>query len=130
MSIDILKDKSILYVEDDVMTRDLMKTLMSRYFKEFHVASCVDDALEIYKRVDPDMVVSDYQMAGRNGGSLYLELKKERDVKPFVFLTAYPEDVEETFENVENMIPKPIMREDFLLKVANIFKNNTTSTAT
>jgi len=49
-------------VEDDDFTRNILTDILNMYFKEVYVASDGKIGLELYKRVDADIVLSDIQM--------------------------------------------------------------------
>ncbi len=49
-------------MEDDDLTRNILTDILNMYFKEVYVASDGKIGLELYKRVDADIVLSDIQM--------------------------------------------------------------------
>jgi signal transduction histidine kinase len=59
-----------LVVDDDADSRDLVKRLLAEYRVSVDVASSVDEALELFKRRVPDVVLSDIGMPEKDGYDL------------------------------------------------------------
>ncbi|MCK4442023.1 MAG: response regulator, partial [Sulfurovaceae bacterium] len=57
-----LNNYTILYVEDDIDTQELMSNILKMTFKEVFVASNGKEGLELYKEKKPDIVLSDISM--------------------------------------------------------------------
>ncbi|VAW48224.1 hypothetical protein MNBD_GAMMA02-1605, partial [hydrothermal vent metagenome] len=68
-----LKDSSILYIEDDAITRKQL----SKYFKSecrvLYTAVDGQEGFEHYQKYDPDIVITDIEMPKLNG----LEMAKK-----------------------------------------------------
>jgi two-component system, NtrC family, response regulator AlgB len=80
---------SVLLVEDEAILRDSLKDSL----KDTHNVAAVgsaEEALELLKQLDFDVVVTDVRLPGKDG----LQLVKEiRETKPYikpVIITAYP----------------------------------------
>ena len=89
-------------------------------------ASSGEEAIEIYRRECPDMVLSDLQMPGMSGLELQQALQKEmQKTIPFMFMTAdHDEDTENMgFENgAMDFIRKPFRPDVLLRYVGNILQ--------
>lgn len=109
-----LSEKTLLYVEDDTLTLTLMEKMVHSSFKEIHLARSGDEGLELFKEKQPDIVVSDYQMPGINGEKLLQKIKEIDPGALFIFLTAYPEDIEEISAKADAVIAKPVVKKEFL----------------
>ena len=57
----------ILYVEDEDELRENTKRPLSRLCNKFITASNGQEGLELYKKYNPDIVVSDIKMPNMNG---------------------------------------------------------------
>lgn len=102
-----LKQSSLLCVEDDTDTLNLMSEFFSRYFGEVYTASSGEEGFEVFCRYTPNVVITDIVMP--NGDGIWLAsqirrissdaliafisgntsektLLKAIDVKPFDFL--------------------------------------------
>lgn len=117
--------KKILIVDD--MTVSLLMTeniLASRY--EVVTASSGSEAIEVYNREHPDMVLSDLRMPNMSGYELQLTLQEQHHEKiPFMFMTAdQAEEVEsQGFDNgAMDFIRKPFRADVLLRRVGNILQ--------
>jgi len=88
-----LSGLSILVVEDDNDTRDLLKTLLQNDGGVVTAAACVKDALSAYDQARPDVIVADIGMPEYNGYNLIGRVRaRDREkgkVTPAIALTAY-----------------------------------------
>lgn len=118
---------TLLYVEDDVSIREEMIEILELDFENFHIATNGEEGLQIYKAVQPDIVISDIQMPIMDGISMskeilaidpnakiilttafneqgYLEKAKEIGVINYV---NKPVDINELFEKLEAAVASP-----------------------
>ena len=89
-----LKDISILVVEDDPDTRELLKVLLQSQGGEVTTAASVPEALSAYYNSRPNVIVADIGMPDYNGYALIGRVRardRERggDIVPAIALTAY-----------------------------------------
>lgn len=114
----------ILIVDDDpVMLRIIERILSSRY--RILSASSGKEALEIFDREMPDMVLSDIRMPEMDGYELRHLLREKSDV-PFIFMTADESDESERkgFDiGAADYIRKPANADILLRRVGNIMQN-------
>ena len=93
---------------------------------ETFCASSGQEAIEIYRKEKPDMVLSDLRMPGMTGYELQLALQQEyHQVIPFMFMTAdHTEETESKgFDNgAMDFIRKPFRPDVLLRRVANIMQ--------
>ena len=89
-------------------------------------ASSGKEAIEIYRKERPDMVLSDLRMPGMSGYELQLTLQEEYHIIiPFMFMTADPSEETESkgFDNgAMDFIRKPFRPDVLLRRVANILQ--------
>lgn len=84
----ILKNMSILYVEDDEDIRRLLEIKLRRVAGEVIVAENGRQGLEFYEKHSPDLVVSDVQMPEMNGLAMARAIKTLNRSTPVIFTTA------------------------------------------
>ncbi|MFP4332716.1 MAG: response regulator [Campylobacterales bacterium] len=106
---DNLKNKSILYVEDDSETVEVFKLILSRFIKEIHTASNGKEGLEMYKELKPDIIITDIEMPIMSGLELLNEIKKDDPNKPVVIITAFRDEAHNA-KNADAVLIKPINR--------------------
>lgn len=85
----ILGNHSVLYAEDHEDTQEVVAGYLGRYFKEVHVASDGREALELYHKHTPDVVILDIDIPHINGLTIAEEIRKTNDAVSIVMLTAY-----------------------------------------
>ncbi|MCP9775321.1 response regulator transcription factor [Cyanobium sp. HWJ4-Hawea] len=79
--------ETILVVDDEASIRRILETRLSMIGYQVVTACDGVEALEIFNRINPDLVVLDVMMPRLDGYGVCQELRKESDV-PIVMLTA------------------------------------------
>ncbi len=69
----LLKELKILFVEDEVNISKLLKDALSDYFFSFTVANNGQEGLSKFKKINPDIVITDIMMPKLDG----LEMTKK-----------------------------------------------------
>lgn len=109
------------------MTVSLLMTenILSEHYTTF-CASSGREAIDIYRRERPDMVLSDLRMPGMSGYELQQALRQEsQETVPFMFMTADHDEETESkgFDNgAMDFIRKPFRADVLLRRVANILQ--------
>ena len=86
-----LNNFTILYVEDDMDTQELIKNILECSFKKVFVASDGQEGLKVYQEEQPDIVLSDISMPKMDGLQMS-EMIKELNPKQLIALfTAFNE---------------------------------------
>ncbi|MCW3070733.1 MAG: response regulator transcription factor [Bacteroidetes bacterium] len=68
-----------IIVDDEIRSQNLLKNTLFRYCEDVDVVgigSCVDDAVDLIQKHDPDLVFLDIELRGGNGFSLFDKIKK------------------------------------------------------
>ncbi len=114
---------SLLYVEDDLETREELQLILTQYVAKLYTAKNGADGLTLYQEFLPDIVVTDIQMPGMNGLSMAADIRSINHQQPIVILSAY-NDVEYLFRalelEIQHYITKPISVERLLNKLSDI----------
>jgi len=88
-----LKDISILVVEDDRDTRELLRILLQGEGGVVRATASVQEALAAYDQSRPDVIVADIGMPEYNGytliGRVRARDREQHKVTPAIALTAY-----------------------------------------
>lgn len=117
--------KKILIVDDMIVTLMMTENMLCGHYITF-CASSGQEAIEIYRRELPDMILSDLRMPGMSGLELQRALQNEMQrTIPFMFMTAdHDEDTESMgFENgAMDFIRKPFRPDVLLRRVGNILQ--------
>jgi len=84
-----LKNLTILYVEDEEMIRQNAIEYLSRICGNVLEAENGIEALEVYKKHQPDIIISDIKMPKMNGLELAERIRKEDKETPIIIATAH-----------------------------------------
>lgn len=93
------KDKTVLYVDDDRLTREIGKIYLSRVFKEVVLAKDGQDGLDKYLERAYDLVVTDINMPIMDGTALVSYIKAIQPEQLVVVTSSYLND-----ENIMSLI--------------------------
>ena len=103
--------EKILVVEDDKITRRLIKEILSRGGYEVIEGEDGSQALELFKKEKPDLVITDYQMPVMNGLRLLSEIRNITTGTPVIMLTGFG-DIALTIKAIQigafDFLEKPI----------------------
>ena len=105
--------RSILLGDDEPLFLTTMAKLLSRHGLDVRTASSAEEALRILAEVDPDVVIMDVKMPGRDGLSALREIKQLRPLTAVILLTGHG-----TVEMGQEAIRRDAF--DFLAKPANV----------
>ncbi len=84
-------DAKLLFVEDDAMTRELMRDILQEYFLEVIIAQNGKEGLDIFKKNQVDIVLTDIAMPQMNGIEMIQEIRKSDEDVPIVIFSAHNE---------------------------------------
>ena len=110
----------VLLAEDEASLGMIVKeSLETRKFTVFH-AENGDEAFDLYKKENPDILVLDVMMPEKDGFTLAKEIRLENKKIPIIFLTAKSQtrDVLEGFNNGGNdYLKKPFSMEELIVRI-------------
>ena len=87
----LLKNHSILYVEDEPEIQKNIKEYLESYFSTVHVASDGKEALEIYDTQHPDALLLDINLPFISGLEVAKQIRQKDQTVKIVMLTAHTE---------------------------------------
>ncbi len=125
---ELLKDKTILIVEDEVSLLEIMLESTQEYVNEVFTATNGIEGLEVFQSKNIDLIISDIHMAKMTGLRMSHEIRKVDPYIPIIFLTAYDTDenmIEAIKVKSRNVLRKPFDKKQLLLSmmlVMNSFK--------
>ncbi|WP_265822432.1 response regulator [Geovibrio ferrireducens] len=106
-----MKNKTILYAEDDFMVSKIMSMILAREFKKVYTVKNGKEALAVFREHKPDIVITDLAMPEMSGFELVEKIKEESPDTKIVITTAYREEAE-VIQGVKKLF-KPIDRDEF-----------------
>ncbi|WP_457748381.1 diguanylate cyclase [Sulfurimonas sp.] len=102
---------SILYVEDEENVRAMLSRFLQRFCQKLYVAKDGQEGLELYKKHNPDIIISDIKMPKMSGLEMIKEIKQINPSQLVLLLSAHS-DSEYLFDainlNVDGYILKPV----------------------
>ena len=111
-----LNDTTVMYVEDDLATQKLIKKILNRHCKEVFVANDGAEGLALYKKIHPNIVISDIVMPNMNGMEMSEKIRELNPKQIISLFTAYnePEFKKKASElNIDAYIMKPLDEKQF-----------------
>ena len=116
--------KRILIVDDEQLTADTLGLIFRKSGFESRVAYSVEDALECARSFDPELILCDITMPGRDGIDLMAVLGRERPQCRVLVLTGYYTNLKSVREQIGKMpqgvrvLTKPCQPEELLHEAA------------
>ena len=127
----ILKNLTVLLVEDDSDSKKIMHDVLSDNFEKVFTAQNGDEGLKKFKKYNPNMVITDVFMPISDGLDMTRNIKEISKDTPVIVLSAHSE--KETLlkaidVGVDKYLIKPIMADDLLNTLENVAKNKIETT--
>jgi len=85
----ILKKTTILLVEDNLKLRKKFRNILNTYVEEVYEASNGEDAIEIFTKFNPTILITDFKMPIMNGLELVTFVRRVNKDMPIVVISAY-----------------------------------------
>lgn len=118
-----LKNKTILLVEDEKIIRENIASMLKFFFKEVYVAIDGYDGLDKYENYLPDIIMTDLKMPNMGGFELIKELEKRLSTSYTIIVSAHTDTellIEAINKGVHRYLIKPIT-EDELFEAFNAY---------
>ena len=109
MNKEVLKNYTILYVEDDEDVRKIAVEYLSRICKKVYEAENGKVALNIWRNEKPDIIITDISMPKMNGIDMARYIRAEDQKTPIIVATAYT-DQDYLMKAVELQLVKYIVK--------------------
>jgi YesN/AraC family two-component response regulator len=109
---------SLLYVEDEPIVRGLIQKVISRKFPtmKIHEANNGRAGLELFKKISPDIVLTDISMPLLNGIQMIYEIRKLNPKTEIIILSCQEKECYESDYvkiGISQYLNKPIQFEEF-----------------
>lgn len=103
------KNIKILYIEDDDITRENAIEYLENFFDEVYEASNAIEALGIYEKTNPHIIISDIQMPKLNGLE-FVEKIRQKDKKVQIIITSAFSNKEYLLKAIELQLVKYLIK--------------------
>lgn len=108
---DYLKTLTVLYAEDEKFSRAMFTEFLQRLVGTLLVASDGAEALELYRKHQPKIVLSDIQMPAMDGLSLARAIRSQDSSVHIIILTAFEEPdylIQSINIGIDKYVVKPV----------------------
>jgi len=128
---DYLKDKTALYVEDELDVLQNISELLSNFFHTFYTASDGESGYEIFLEHKIDVVLVDIELPKMNGIELIKKIRETHKEIPVVIISAYTKTdylLESVELKLDQYIVKPLTStkiHELLKKLDTVFSSQT-----
>jgi two-component system response regulator VanR len=103
---------SILYVEDEIATQEMLAEVLQTLCDTLYVANDGLQGLKVYEMKKPDLIITDVEMPKLNGIDMISKIRQNDQKTKVIISTAYATDdkYQETFGHiqVDGYINKPL----------------------
>jgi DNA-binding response OmpR family regulator len=106
---DFLKDKTALYIEDELDVLKNISELLSQFFGEFYTASDGEEGYRIFQEEKIDVMLVDIELPKMNGIELIKKIRRENKHLPIVVISAYTK-TDYLLESIELHLDKYIVK--------------------
>jgi DNA-binding response OmpR family regulator len=109
MILNALKTLSILYIEDEKLIRKNAIEYLSRYSKNVYEAENGVEGFDLYKKHNPDLIITDIKMPKLNGLDFTAKVREEDKTTPVIITTAHS-DTEYLLKAIELQLVKYLIK--------------------
>jgi two-component system cell cycle response regulator len=114
------QDVKVLYVEDEIFSREKLLRVLSRRFANIHVAIDGIEGFQLYQKYMPDLIIADIKMNQMSGLEMIEKIRETNNLVQIIVTTSQ-EDNDSFIQSIENnanhFILKPIDLDRFLLAI-------------
>jgi DNA-binding response OmpR family regulator len=121
----LLKDKSVLFAEDDEIIKKNITDVLKMLFKEVYTVTNGQKAYELYEEESIDLVITDIKMPLMDGLDLTEKIRKKDYDIPIILLTNFTQQeilMQAVNLSIDGYITKPIELEDLISTIQKSMK--------
>ena len=127
----LFKGIRVLVVDSNADCRDILRIVFEDYGIETITATCVSEAVEILKRVKPDVLISEIALPNEDGFSLMhkvraIEVAEQVEI-PVIALTTYDTMYDRAYTGLVGFckhLSKPVDFDELIATVYDLTKQN------
>jgi two-component system, cell cycle response regulator len=114
----VFKDVKVLYVEDDLFSREKLVRILQRRFSHVYTAADGEEGFELFKKHKPELIIADIKMNQMSGLDMIEKIREINDQVQVIVTTAHDDSeffIRSIEYNVNHFILKPIELDRFLI---------------
>lgn len=126
MDLELFKNLTILYVEDEPLVQKAIGSILQRRVKKVYFADNGRDGIEVFREHlnEIDLVLTDIEMPIMNGLEMIEKIKDLKSEKPIIIITAF-DDEEHRSSLADEFIVKPVKKEKLFSAIEDsVIKHN------
>lgn len=108
-----MKEITVLYVEDEELPREAICRYLSTKVAAIHSASNGREGLDIFCKINPDVVITDLEMPQMSGVEMIRKIRGMEHCVPIIITTGYDDDEHRT-DLADCTLIKPIILNELL----------------
>ncbi|HFF2838314.1 TPA: response regulator YycF [Listeria monocytogenes] len=125
-----MAEKKILVVDDEKSIADIVKFNLNKEGFDVYCAYDGDEALELVEEVQPDLILLDIMLPGRDGIEVCREVRKKYDM-PIIMVTAKDSEIDKVIGlelGADDYVTKPFSNRELIARVkANLRRHSQVS---
>ncbi|HHP9033109.1 TPA: response regulator YycF [Listeria monocytogenes] len=125
-----MAEKKILVVDDEKPIADIVKFNLNKEGFDVYCAYDGDEALELVEEVQPDLILLDIMLPGRDGIEVCREVRKKYDM-PIIMVTAKDSEIDKIIGlelGADDYVTKPFSNRELIARVkANLRRHSQVS---
>nr|AAL38200.1 putative response regulator RR26 [Listeria monocytogenes] len=128
-----MAEKKILVLDDEKPIADIVKFNLNKEGFDVYCAYDGDEALELVEEVQPDLILLDIMLPGRDGIEVCREVRKKYDM-PIIMVTAKDSEIDKVIGlelGADDYVTKPFSNRELIARVkANLRRHSQVSSST
>ncbi len=111
----LLKDKRVLFCEDDAITRTQIIEVLQMLFSKVYSAQNGEEAYQLYQDESPDIILTDIKMPKKDGLALIKQIRQDDYNTPIILMTSFAEQnllVSAANLSIDGYLVKPVNLEE------------------
>ncbi|MBC1473940.1 response regulator transcription factor [Listeria grandensis] len=128
-----MAEKKILVVDDEKPIADIVKFNLNKEGFDVYCAYDGDEAIELVEEIQPDLILLDIMLPGRDGIEVCREVRKKYDM-PIIMVTAKDSEIDKVLGlelGADDYVTKPFSNRELIARVkANLRRHSSTANAT
>ncbi|EUJ42679.1 response regulator YycF [Listeria riparia] len=124
-----MAEKKILVVDDEKPIADIVKFNLNKEGFDVYCAYDGDEAIELVEEIQPDLILLDIMLPGRDGIEVCREVRKKYDM-PIIMVTAKDSEIDKVLGlelGADDYVTKPFSNRELIARVkANLRRHSTT----
>ncbi|EUJ22089.1 DNA-binding response regulator [Listeria grandensis FSL F6-0971] len=118
-----MAEKKILVVDDEKPIADIVKFNLNKEGFDVYCAYDGDEAIELVEEIQPDLILLDIMLPGRDGIEVCREVRKKYDM-PIIMVTAKDSEIDKVLGlelGADDYVTKPFSNRELIARVKLIY---------